>query len=447
MSKKLKNMLKDNSNLKILKNFQTHDNNYNKIKYKNKIITFQIQKEESPENNINNNIEKSLEKTNNNYMYGTFSPKFTSFNFHSKKKGKNYRIKQNINIYPYNNFISNNNIHEFSQEIMDNTRKVEENKGVLGKAREKYIKNIYEKIHIFLKNENITFLCIFYGSCISGLSIENSDIDIMVKLKENKNEKDYVNRIMNILIDNFKKDKINYIRNIVPIFSASVPVIKIECDLCDDKSFSKEVNILMKKCDLSYNDITKLYFDITFFVVENEKNKIPSELIIDYIKEKTIIYPQIIDIIYIMKRYLFNKKLNKSYQGGISSYSLFLLILSFIKFYKENIKIEIGSLLIGFLYYYSNFDFYNIEIRPNDDDNIYSAIENNYILYKSNLNIIDPITGLNVAKSTFKIDQIKKAFQEGLDIIIGYFEKSENDYINNNNKNNHSKILDIFLAK
>ena len=422
MGKKIKNMLKDNSNIIIQKNFQSHDNI-----------------------NISNNMESSSIKTNNNFMDGTFLPRFTSFNFHSKRKGKNYRIKQNINIYPYNNFISNNNIREFSQEIMDNTRKVDANKGVLEKAREKYIKNIYEKTNIFLKNEKIAFLCTFYGSCISGLSIENSDIDIMVKLKENKNERDYVNRIMNILVDNFNKDKINYITNIVPIFSASVPVIKIECDLCNDDSFSKEVNILMKKCDLSYNDITKLYFDITFFIVENEENKIPSELIIDYIKDNTRVYPQIIDIIYIMKRYLFNKKLNKSYQGGISSYSLFLLILAFIKYYKKNFEIEIGSLLIGFLYYYSNFDFLYTEIRPNNDDNIYSVIEDNSILYKSNLNIIDPITGLNVAKSTFKVDQIKKAFQEGLEIINGNLEKIENNYINNNK--NIPKILDIFLAK
>ena len=423
MGKKTKIMLKDNSSLIIPKNFQPHDSI-----------------------NINNNMENSLVKTNNNSMDGTFLPRFTSFNFHSKKKGKNYRIKHNnSNIYAYNNFISNNNMREFNQEIIDNTRKVNTNKAVLEKAREKFIKNIYEKTNIFLKNEKIVFLCTFYGSCISGLSIENSDIDIMVKLKENKNEKDYVSKIMNILVDNFNKDKIHYITNIIPIFSASVPVIKIECDLSNDDSFSKEVNILMKKYDLNYNDITKLYFDITFFIVENEQNKIPSELLIDYIKDNTIVYPQIIDIIYIMKRYLFNKKLNKSYQGGISSYSLFLLILAYIKYNKKNFEMQIASLLIGFLYYYSNFDFLYTEIHPNNDDNIYVVIDDNSILYKSNLNIIDPITGLNVARSTFKIDQIKKAFQEGLEIINGNLQKVENNFINN--KNNHSKILDIFLAK
>jgi hypothetical protein len=39
----------------------------------------------------------------------------------------------------------------------------------------------------------VDFLCSFYGSTISGLSIENSAIDILVKIKENKLETNYLN--------------------------------------------------------------------------------------------------------------------------------------------------------------------------------------------------------------------------------------------------------------
>ena len=428
MGMKLKNIIKDNSNLIIPKNFQPHDNSYNKLKFKN-------------QSNINNN---NIQNTSNiNYLAGSNLPRFTSFNFHSNKKGKNYRNNRCDNNSPYN-YISNK-IIEFSNEIRENTIKVNTNKGFLEKAREKYIKKIYEIINIFLINEKVDFLCSFYGSSISGLSIEISDIDIMVKLKENKNENDYVNKVMNILIENFKKNNINYITNITPIFSASVPVIKIECNLCNDESFSNEVNNLIKKCEINYNDVTKLFFDITFFVVENEKNKIPSELMIDYIKDNIMIYPQIIDIIYIMKRFLINKKLNKSYQGGISSYSLFLLTLAFVKSFKNNYELPIGSLFIEYLNYYSNFDFYNTVIHPNNkDENIYLKIEDNQIFNKYNLNIIDPITGLNVAKSTFKIDQIQNALKEALDIIIQNLYNTNNDDVN---IKNHKRILDNFLSK
>ena len=151
---------------------------------------------------------------------------------------------------------------------------------------------------------------------------------------------------MNILVENLQKSDLKYIKNIFPISSASVPVIKLNCDFSDTPLFFEELNsILIKNNNISINnnDINKLYFDITFFLTENELEKIPSELMIDYIKECTLNYPQIFDIVYIMKRFLFNKKLNKSYQGGISSYSLFLMTLAFIKLYKNNYDIPIGS--------------------------------------------------------------------------------------------------------
>ncbi len=260
---------------------------------------------------------------------------------------------------------------------------------------------------------------------------------------------------MDIIVQKLKDNysELNYIKNIHPIYTASVPVIKLECDLSSDSYLISETNNLMKKYNLSYNNLTKLFFDITFFEVENEEDKIPSELMIEYIKQSTKIYPQIFDIIYIMKKFLSHRKLNQSYQGGISSFSLFLLILAFVKYFsKNNLEIPIGSLLIEFLTFYSNFDFYNSIIRPNEIDinNIYIMNDTTNSLFKYNINIVDPITGFNVAKSTFKIDEIKKAFQEGLDIIIGNLYKinikEDNLSINNTNTNlNNDKILEHFF--
>ena len=390
------------------------------------------------DNKTENNILRSKED-DKYFLAGANSPKFTSFYF--KSKNRNFRRKQENNPY---SFISNN-IQEFSKEIIDNTSKVNKNKEILQKIREKYIKTIYEKINSILFNEKLNFLCSFYGSSISGLSIENSDVDIMVKLKKDKNDNNfnYIRKVMDIIVYNLGKSNINYISNIFPIYTASVPVIKLECNLCKDETFSLEVNEIIKNYELNYDEITNLSFDITFFEVEKEENKIPSELMIDYIKECIIIYPKIVDIIYILKRFLFNRKLNRSYEGGISSYSLFLLTLAFIKYFENNYDMPIGSILIEYLNYYSNFDFYSSIIQPykNDINEIYIKNDNNSILYKYNLNIIDPITGSNVSKSTCKMDQIKNTFKEGLNIIIGNLYKINKD--NNNGKN--KKILDNFF--
>ena len=412
MGIKIKKLIKDNSNLIIPKNFH-------------------------PQNQISIN---NINAENNNFLIGSNLPRFTSFNFHSKKK-RNYR--NNHYIYNNNNFIPNN-IVQLSQEIIDNTIKVNNNKKILQQIRDKYIKKIYENINIILRNSKIEFQCSFYGSSISGLSIENSDVDIMVKLRKNHDEKNYINKIMDILVENLKKNDLKYIKDILPISSASVPVIKLNCDLSENPSFFNDLNTIIGKSNnltLNKNDINKLFFDITFFETENELEKIPSELMIDYIKKCTLLHPQIFDIVYIMKRFLYNKKLNKSYQGGISSYSLFLMTLAFIKKYKSTYDIPIGSLFIEYLYFYSNFNFYNTLIQPKEENNIFENIENN--LEKYSLNIIDPITGLNVAKSTFKIDQVQKAFREGFDNISNNL--FEINIIGDNNFQENKKILDDFF--
>ena len=387
-------------------------------------------------NKKENNISRSIE--NDKYLLaGSNYPNFTSFYFKSKKKKSRKNSEQNQFSFRANNLM------EFSKEIEENTQKVNKNKEILHQIREKYIKKIYENINIILKNENVNFLCAFYGSNISGLSIENSDIDIMVKIRKNNNEFNYINRIMDIIVHklNNYNNELNYIKNIHPIYTASIPVIKLECDLSYDPYLILEINNLMKKYNLSYNNLTKLFFDITFFEVENEQEKISSELIIDFIKQSTKLYPQIFDIIYIMKKFLFNRKLNQSYQGGISSFSLFLLILSFIKYiHQDDFEIPLGSLLLEFLRFYSNFDFYNSIIRPNEKEanNIYTIDKSINNFYKYNINIVDPITGFNVAKSTFKIEEIKKAFKDGLDIIIGNLYK-----VNNNSNNNEMNLNNI----
>ena len=400
------------------------------------------------QNKIESNIYRS-NKDDKYFLVGSNIPKFTSFYFKSKKKKNRKNSEQNQLSFGANNIL------EFSKEILENTQKVNRNKEILQKIREKYIKKIYEKINVILKDENVNFVCSFYGSNISGLSIENSDIDIMVKIRKNENELNYTNRLMGIIVNKLNNDyqELNYIKNILPIYTASVPVIKIECDLSPDSYLISDLNHLSKNYNLDIDELTKLFFDITFFEIDNEQNKIPSELMIEYIKQSTKIYPQIIDIIYIMKKFLSQRELNQSYQGGISSFSLFLLIFAFIKYFsKNNIEFPIGSLLIEFLRFYSNFDFYNSIIKPNENNinDIYIMDDgcNNFYNYK--INIVDPITGLNVAKSTFKIEEIKKAFKDGLDIIISNLYKitiNENN-INTDNVNanlNREKILEHFF--
>lgn len=64
-------------------------------------------------------------------------------------------------------------------------------------------------------------------------------------------------------------------------------------------------------------------------------------------------------LIYLLKYFLKQRKLNESFTGGISSFLLFNLLFSYIQYVKkENSKSEysLGHLLVGFFQFYA-FDF------------------------------------------------------------------------------------------
>jgi non-canonical poly(A) RNA polymerase PAPD5/7 len=75
-------------------------------------------------------------------------------------------------------------------------------------------------------------------------------------------------------------------------------------------------------------------------------------------------------IIYVLKYFLRQRKLNESYTGGISSFLLFNLLLAYVQYLsKENNfteKINLGNILVGFLQFYGfdfNFEDVGISVR------------------------------------------------------------------------------------
>ena len=163
-----------------------------------------------------------------------------------------------------------------------------------------------------------------------------------------------------------------------------------------------------------------------------------------YIKEQLEIFPEIKPILILLKRYFYVKNMNSSFEGGLSSYNLFLLILSFAKYNnisQNNKKINLGYFLIQFLEFFGkNFDFKNLTVNLNSPYIYEINSFNNYNSGKS-LTILDPLTGLNASKSSYKIFEIQNMFLNA----FNFFEKERINYeydINkkeNNDKRNNDK--------
>ena len=290
-----------------------------------------------------------------------------------------------------------------------------------------------------------------YGSYFTELNIEGSDLDILIYYKKKKPEKDILKDILEIL-----KEYTPVFENITPILTASVPVIKLQIDI-------KEEIKDLKLTQASYfeeDDLTKIKIDLTFS--ENEKEFQNSNNTVNYIKTSLQEYPQIKPMLQILKRYFKIMGMNKSYTGGLCSYSLFLLVLSFCKCNKQ--CLSVSKLLYYFMENFTYFDYCNycIDVKS---ENCYilkdkekveinfeniekslseenSSFDTNYDLYeKEEIFIVDPISNNNVSKSSFKVDEIILTFRKGFNLL--YYEGWYYDCNNNNSGNNNdNKIIE-----
>ena len=202
---------------------------------------------------------------------------------------------QNIELYPnYNQsffHIQNELFNILKKEILDYEKQIDNNLKILKQYREEIL-NILKKFIAKELSNDYEIELLFYGSYSTGLSIELSDIDILIKysLKNKNNNLNTHQNIENIISllekafsANMEKLRITQVN---PIYTASVPVIKIECDL---KEIIPEKIQDDLKANYSFNfenEILKLNFDFTFYEVNDIKEEvsIPSQEIIKNIK-------------------------------------------------------------------------------------------------------------------------------------------------------------------
>lgn len=231
-------------------------------------------------------------------------------------------------IYPYS--IGEAFLSSLSLEISSFSNTVSKNNVVLNPYKKKYKLKIEELIQIALEPKYI-YRLLYFGSYISNLSLENSDIDILVIYKSTTDKHISIDTIMNDLVSLFNKNILlfDYIN---PITTASIPVIKLQCDygkeMTNEEKKSVEFQYLFDKSELS-----KVKFDISFMEDSNECLSIPSQKRNDYVLESIVLYPDIKPLMAVMKRLLQKAKLNSSFTGKyLNNYFFRRIIVLFIVF-------------------------------------------------------------------------------------------------------------------
>ena len=215
----------------------------------------------------------------------------------------------------------------------------------LNKEEKELRENTFNDIKNIIEKNFKEYNCKLYGSFRTGLSLPDSDIDILILPKDEKKTDNIESEILH--------KKLKEIYNILAmkdlfsqleLIKAKVPIIRC---------IYKETNVQI---------------DISLF----RKDGV---LAVETIEKINKVYPEIKPLMLLIKYALKQRQLNKIYKGGVSSFIIFSLIFYYLSDFKKkksignkesNKIITLGDLLLGFLSFYGyefKYDKYKISIR------------------------------------------------------------------------------------
>ena len=248
-------------------------------------------------------------------------------------------------------------------------------------VREHVIKNLEKIITSLWPDTEIRV----FGSYKVNVYLPTSDIDLVVI-------GNCANSPLRILARELLNKGIVQRNDIKVIETAVVPIIKI------------------------VEKATKLKIDISFNVLTGIQS-------VEFINMYLLKYPTLKMIIYIIKQFLAQHNLNDTFFGGIGSYTLILMCISF---FQHHIRQDVlqgmntnpfnyGTLLMDFLELYGrDFNYINTAIQVTNGGRYIDKSELLSEGYRpSLLHIQDPlIPGNDIARGSFAVFQVKKAFSE-----------------------------------
>ena len=378
-------------------------------KYKEYLKKIMEENQEQKENeqlinidNINNEVQIPESEMNQPKKVNPLSRERFQFlidKFESKANDRNYIVKC------------------LQKDLEDYQKYIEDE---IGRKKGK-INGIIEQLQVIVNELDPNCKVNLYGSYSTGLCLPWSDIDTVITSDDGNYEGNFLSMLNLKLMQ--KKD---FVKEQNFLDRASIPIIK----LVSNDEFNFHIDISMSS--------------------ENHFGLKTVELVKKYLEKYKVLKP----IILALKTLLKNGSLNDPYKGGLSSYGLILMVVSFIQSEIDNEKYNeasptiLGETFLNVLGHYGIFFDYNnyvIITYPVDEKADNSEKENSYqfIPNTHELIIVDPLNNKNnVAKSTFQFMNIKMGF------LIAFMVAKEDcecgchyEFLKNERNMNHSHCI------
>ena len=213
-------------------------------------------------------------------------------------------------------------------------------------------RRFYLTVRDIIEQYNSTFKVELYGAWGLRVYTRQSNLDVSVVLPLNPKRKKHVR---NVHLVDFQAEETNYIKD---------EISEIYSKLLGCKSFSN-VKYYEKNPIPSIKIVDK-ETDLTMIIQFNKVEKVSSFPIL---KKFTIIHPEIKFLVIILKELLRSRELNEVSLGGMSSYVLMLLIISYLLETKKeaaNKDLLLSEHLLNFFCLYGvrfNYKMLGISIR------------------------------------------------------------------------------------
>jgi DNA polymerase sigma len=234
-----------------------------------------------------------------------------------------------------------------------------------------------------------------FGSQLTKILTPSSDVDITV-LNIPPPAKGAEHDLNKLLLDLASKITTKGICSYVEVIPAKVPIIKLDhiisglsVDVCCMEASGLQTGALVKK------------------------------MVTDY--------PPMRPLTILIKQFLAQRRLNETYHGGIGSFVLCMMVVSFLQHrqrVEQNMDLHLswnlGSLLIDFLTLYSggSFDFTNTAISVAHGGRYFDKTSIPEWRPSTMLSIENPhLAGVDMGKNSFLLPKIRRSFEHALQLL------------------------------